>query len=900
MKNSKQKDIDMTDYKYKFSIVTAVYNVELYVAETIDSLINQDIGFENIQLILVDDGSPDNSGAICDEYAKKYPDNIIVVHKENGGVSSARNAGLELVQGKYVNFIDADDLFTEDTLSKVWNFFENNYNETDVVSVPLIFFDGYTGTHPLNYKFDGNARIVDLKEDYNFIQLSMSSTFVKKEVLDNLRFDHRLAYAEDAQVMQKILLDKQTLGVLPTAKYMYRRRSEGVLSAIQTSAENPKWYLPYMKYFQQEIINYALEKCGEVPKFIQYTLIYDLQWRIKKPELPFELLTDDEVKEYTQLVISSLKHIDDEIIMVQKNMFREHKIFAMRLKYAQEPEVIEVENDLIYKFSEAAQFKFSKCRVNIEFINVNKNTLELEGFIPIYNLPFNKMQINVSVNGKIIPCNHVERDKNTMSWGKEISKIYGFSVKIPLDGQDAYTVSVTVNVDGHEIKLSRLSLSYFAPLTASFKFSYCQKENWIISADKNIIHLRQASFVRKVARELKFLIELFIRNTYGGRVAVFTRMKLRLYKIFKRKPVWLISDRASIAGDNGEAFFRYMRKHHPEIDARFVLLPESEDYARLKKIGPVVKKGSKKHKVLSLISEYIISSHAENEIYNPIGNRICTFKDIWSERKFVFLQHGITQNDVSKWLGKYNKNFFGVVSATNSEYKSFVEGSYNYTKDNIWLTGFPRFDRLYDDSQKQITIMPTWRRYLADKWDLATDMWTLVPNFKESAFFTFYNGLLNNEKLIAAAKKYGYKIGFFPHPTLQPHLDMFNKNDLITFLDVKTAYKDIYAQSSLVLTDYSSAAFDFSYLKKPIIYAHFDIEEFFGGDHICKTGYFDYTRDGFGEVEYDLESTVNRIIEYMENGCQLKDMYRERIDNFFPYDDKNNCQRLYEKLINNR
>ncbi len=890
----------MANYKYKFSIVTAVYNVELYVAETIESLINQDIGFENIQLILVDDGSPDNSGAICDEYAEKYPDNITVIHKENGGVSSARNAGLELVEGKYINFIDADDLFTEDTLSKVWDFFENHYDETDVVSIPLIFFDGYRGRHPLNYKFSGGERIVDLKEDYNFIQLSMSSTFVKKEILDNLCFDTRLAYAEDAQVMQKVLLEKQTLGVLPSAKYMYRRRSEGVLSAIQTSAENPKWYLPYMKYFQQEILNYALEKCGEVPRFIQYTLVYDLQWRIKKPELPFELLTEYEIKEYTQLVISSLKHIDDDIIMAQRNMFREHKIFAMRLKYAQEPEVVKTKNDLIYKFSDKAQFKFSKCRVNVEIINVKDNVLELEGFIPIYNLPFNKMQISVSVNGNTMPCEYIERDRNTTAWGKEISKIYGFSAKIPLDDCKKYNVTVTATIDGHEVRLSRLSLKYFAPLSASFKYSYCQKENWIISADKNIIHLRKATLVRKIARELKLLAELFIRNTYGGRKAVFTRLYLRLYKLFKRKPVWLISDRASIAGDNGEAFFRYMRENHKEVDARYVILPESEDFERLKKIGPVVEKGSKEHKFLSLVSEYIISSHAENEIYNPIGNRICTFKDIWCDCKFVFLQHGITQNDVSNWLGKYNKNFFGLVSATNSEYKSFVEGNYHYTKDNIWLTGFPRFDRLYDNSQKQITIMPTWRRYLASKWDLATDVWTLVPDFKESAFFTFYNGLLNSEKLMAAAKKYGYKIAFFPHPTLQPHLNLFDKNDDVSFLDVKTAYKDIYANSSLVLTDYSSAAFDFSYLKKPIIYAHFDIEEFFGGDHICKTGYFDYTRDGFGEVEYDLDSTIDRIIEYMENDCQLKDVYRERIDNFFPYNDKNNCQRLYEKLINYR
>lgn len=68
---------------------------------------------------------------------------------------------------------------------------------------------------------------------------------------------------------------------------------------------------------------------------------------------------------------------------------------------------------------------------------------------------------------------------------------------------------------------------------------------------------------------------------------------------------------------------------------------------------------------------------------------------------------------------------------------------------------------------------------------------------------------------------------------------------------------------------------------------------------MCKLGYFDYERDGFGEVEYDLDSTVDRIIEYMASDCQLKEKYRKRIDNFFVFHDKNNCQRVYEKIMEN-
>lgn len=112
-----------TDYLFKFSIVTAVYNVEAYLSEAIDSILSQDIGFiESIELILVDDGSTDASGAICDEYQHKYPENIVVIHKPNGGVASARNAGIAVARGRYVNFMDSDDKLTPDTLSSVYDF----------------------------------------------------------------------------------------------------------------------------------------------------------------------------------------------------------------------------------------------------------------------------------------------------------------------------------------------------------------------------------------------------------------------------------------------------------------------------------------------------------------------------------------------------------------------------------------------------------------------------------------------------------------------------------------------------------------------------------------------------------------------------------------------------------
>ena len=97
-------------YSFKFSVITAVYNVASYLSEAIESILCQDIGFkDSVELILVDDGSTDSSGKICDHYQALYPDNIKVLHKPNGGAASARNAGIALASGRYLNFLDGDD-----------------------------------------------------------------------------------------------------------------------------------------------------------------------------------------------------------------------------------------------------------------------------------------------------------------------------------------------------------------------------------------------------------------------------------------------------------------------------------------------------------------------------------------------------------------------------------------------------------------------------------------------------------------------------------------------------------------------------------------------------------------------------------------------------------------------
>lgn len=884
---------------FEVTVITAVYKVEPFLREAIDSVIGQDIGFEeHVQLILVDDGSPDGCGAICDEYAARYPRNIEVIHKENGGVSSARNAALPRAKGRFLNFMDADDKLSPETMREVCAFFDRHLSEVDIVSVPMMFFDGQRGAHLLNYKFNRGNRVIDLDREWTCAQLSLSSAFVKRECFAGLQFDARLVYAEDAQLVQRILSHKCTLGVVATGTYLYRRRSEGEQSAIQMTGQRPDWYLPCMQYFHGETIRLYKDKYGYVPRFVQFTLMYDLQWRIKQPEIPAGVITEEEKTQYLSLIRETLTQIEDGVIAVQRSIGIEYRLFAMTLKYGQAPERIVRENDIVLRIGTDTVFKQTDCNCHIEMAQLHKDAIMLDGRIALF--PQNGAQehrIEAVLDGKVYPCEAVDDRRPLKALGETVLTYAGFRVTLPLKPKSGrHTLWFVMHTDGVPVRARHFSFGPFAPIGTEYENAYYLKNGWRLTLDDERLLIDAQTPGMRHQSERAFLRELWTKNRNGAHKAVLVRLLLPILRFFRRRPLWLISDRAAKAGDNGEAFFRYMREHHREIDARFVINADCADYAAMKAVGPVLKRDSLKHKLYLLLSDYVISSQAESEIYNPFRKHFAPYRDILADNRFIFLQHGVTKDDISNWMNRYNKNLYGFIMAARPEYQSILDGRYYYTEKEVWLTGFPRFDRLYHAEEKIITIMPTWRKYLMGAWNYQTDRWTLAPQFSESRYLEFYSRLLTDQRLLDTAERLGYRIDFLPHPTIVPHSACFHADERVHMPDPQDAYRDVYARSRLVITDYSSAVFDFAYLRKPVLYTQFDAAEFFAGEHVYSKGYFDYERDGFGEVTYDLDSTVDRIIEYMENDCRLKDVYRERIDRFFAFDDQHNCERVYARI----
>lgn len=880
----------MATNEYMFSVIIPVYNVEPYLDDTIKSVINQTVGFEkNIQLILINDGSADGSGDICIKYRDAYPENITYVYQENAGVSNARNAGLKLVKGKYVNFLDSDDMWKPDTFAKVTDFFARNPGVKMVAGRFCMFGRQEGFVHPTDYKFD-KERIIDITKTNDYPQLSSSSMFFASELVCNKEFDTSLTVSEDVKYISEILAEEKLYGILPSAVYMYRKR-ESLNSAIDTSMKKKSWYFATPRECYQAIFDMSTEKFGEVLPYFQNLVMYDLQWRIRG-EIA-DNLTTEEKAEYIALIKSLLDQIDDQIILNQKHMNYRFKLATLSIKHGRDV-IDELAFDKAserYKFNGMDAIKMNGVRhVLVNVLEVHDDTLMLEGILNLV-LDGRHGRIAVKKNKKIIEVEryNINHKRINAFDGTEVFDGRAYKVQMKIKPGDKVRFVFITN-DGETIQL-RPTFNDNAKLNRDIRNSYYATKKNIVMLKDNTLFVQKKTLKNRIMSELKY--QYYLRKKGVKGVSMYRILGI-IQRHFCKKRIWIFSDRTTVAGDNGEALFKYVVSHAKDIDAYFAVNEQSKDYARMQQYGKVLAMDSFKYKMRFLCAEKIISAHADAWTINAFGENGVYMKDFY-DFDFAFLQHGITKDDISSWITKHNKNIKLLVTAAVREYDSIVNGDYSYTANEVKLTGFPRYDYLEDRTERKIVFLPTWRKNIAGKVIEGTSEREYYDTFVETDYFKFYNGIINDERIIAAMEKYGYTGDFYVHPSFSRQACDFKGNDRVKVHEEPAIYSKVFAENALMITDYSSVAFDFCYLKKPVIYSQYDRDTFFQ-NHLYQEGYFSYENDGFGPVCHEYENIIETIISYMANGCVMEDKYVQRVDAFFKYTDKNNCERVFEEL----
>lgn len=352
---------------------------------------------------------------------------------------------------------------------------------------------------------------------------------------------------------------------------------------------------------------------------------------------------------------------------------------------------------------------------------------------------------------------------------------------------------------------------------------------------------------------------------------------------------WLIFEKFSkTAQDNAFYFFLYAVKKRPYV--YFVIEKNSPD--RKKLIGHeenVVEFMSIEHMKLLLACETIISS--ENRGHGYAWWRIFgEYKTSLLDKKFIFLQHGvITFKKIDRIYKKTNKAFAAdkFIASNNMEVK-FIIDNFGYEKDDLIISGLPRWDSLQNDFPEtdEIFLMPTWRNWLEDMSE---------EKFLETDYFKNYMNLLTSEALCECLNKFNIKLNFYLHPKILEHLDKFKiKSEYIKIIDFgEFSIRELLQRAKLLVTDYSSVAWDCIYLGKPVLFYHFDIDMY----EKYQGAYINLKTDLPGKVAYNEQELIALLEDQLRNISSINTEALNMKNKYFPNIAGNACETIYQALV---
>lgn len=316
---------------YKVSVIVAAYNIQDYIVRCLESIANQT--YKNLEVIVVDDGSSDNTGKLADEFAENDK-RFIVIHKENGGVSSARNRGIDIASGDFIGFVDGDDTIEVD----MYEMLVNNaikYN-ADISHCGYKVIENnkeilFYGTNQLIIQ-DRKKGVVDLFEG-TLIEPSLCNKIFRRSIIGNIRLDESIKINEDLY-FNVLLFDKSSKSIFEDkAKYHYIKRNNSattsILNNIRRITDPRKVYKMITLLYNKDLEIKLYAECMEIERNIN---IYNLLVLEKDNE--FKLIKN-EVRDYIKLNKRNMKKNNT---ISRKTRFMAYGIIYMRFIY-----------DLLYK-----------------------------------------------------------------------------------------------------------------------------------------------------------------------------------------------------------------------------------------------------------------------------------------------------------------------------------------------------------------------------------------------------------------------------------------------------------------------------------------------------------------------------------------------------------------------
>lgn len=867
-------------YKYDVSIVIPVYNAEEYLEECILSVLKQK-GDLNIEILLVDDGSTDKSADICSLYNERY-NNITFLRQVNSGVSVARNNGIHHSSGKYIFFLDSDDLLEEDTILSVFDFFEQHEEHIDIVAYPLyLLMDGEIKKHARTNIYNSSG-VYDVYV-HPYLNQTTMNVCVRNLNPEPILFDTDLKFAEDATFNTNYIMRKGRLGICSQGSYLYRKISGSAADRFKNPVNSASMLIEYCeRMFEKHQLN------SRPHPYAQSIVLYEINWRFKGGALFPNHLVGEEKDNWLSRFKSIINKIDDNTILTQRYMDIFHKYYF--LKYKEQPVDIKYDSKGIYLYRNS-QLLLKQTEFEIVMTNfkVRDEELTISGFVKAPILDFIDIKLYIEINDKKIPLDLYLSNHSYYKTRMLTNNFLAFDYSLKLkDVKEKETIKFLVSAEDYVY-----NTKYF--FMDNVIFNKYLKNYDIVKDDYRIrFDCKEKEFiVNKLTKKEKRVLKPKTLMRYYKK-----NKKLALIRLMnkeRKKPIWLYNDRNGVI-DNAYYQFKHDIHQADGINRYYVFDGDKQDipkYFTEEESKSVIQYGSSKHKYLFIQSSLILTSFQGFNEYCPFTIKgLNNFSDMLNY-KLIYLQHGILHAH-TPWIYSKERSRVDKFVVSSEFEKDNLITNYNYKKEDIILTGMPRLDYIKDDipTDNKILLAPTWRNSLIGAH--VDNRWIVDRNsFGKSEYFKQINCAFKSEELQKLLIDHNLKIDFNLHPIFKSVSDMFElpSGDLIRIKE-DSVNLDEY---KIFITDFSSFVFDFALLNRPIIYFVPDLDYFKSGNHTYRELDLKF-EDGFGNLVTTDGGLVDEITKIVKSGYQPERKYKERMESFF-VDRGNHVERLYNELI---
>lgn len=877
----------MNNYKYDVSIVIPVYNTQDFIEDCVKSVMNQKMETSRLEVLLINDGSSDGSDLICRKLSKQYS-NIVYISKENTGVSDTRNVGIEKAQGKYIMLLDSDDYISEETIPELVRFFDDHYEEVDLVTYPIYWDrEGRISLHSRYSKknYDKGTGIYDLNE-YPGLNQSTVNIILKNRFEDNLLYDTTMKLSEDQNFNTCILMRKNRIGFVEEAAYYYRRYGGGV----SQTKNNPYYcFEDIMAYNEGLLERFVVD--GKIPRYVQTLVINTFNWRANTDELLPYHYEKDEFAAAKERIHNILKKIDNDIIIEYSNCDIYVKMFF--LKWKGEKFNCDINEEGYYIGLASGEDVCQGKYMNFHLYKVRKNGERITMFAsfssPVLEIiPMDKYIIEgVRRDGRTFKEIHSIKVSKVPFRNTKMKTAHLYPFTYSFDPKEIRTFSFKAVVNGVEMEISPGYIQ-FCGFIKKYHRESIAIDIWRLSyhnKNKSYFSVSKQNFIKEVW-DVVCTARRYPRKHVLG--IFYYRLKAKT-----NRKIWLYYDSAGIL-DNGYYQFIHDFEKKDGVERYYILDGERDDLKDRfteEQRRHIVKHKSKKHKDLFLKSSKIFVSYSSLSIYHPFRN-VAWYSDV-THYQLIYLQHGILHASLKRMYAKEFTEIDKFVISSEFERKNLIE-NYDYSPDDLIMAGMPRMGIKTEEKEvkNKILFAPSWRQYLIGQ--LVNNRRVLRDEaFLQSDFFKEINNFLHSEKLQTLLEKNNLELDFKLHPIFKEYKKHFDVENVprVTIDFEKTVLEEY----KIFITDFSSYQFDFVRLVRPIIYFLPDPVEMKAGIHSYRELDLKY-EDAFGPLCLTSDSLFEQLNNTVENNFAVEEPYKSRMENFFSISD-DPCETIYNAVI---